>query len=292
MHLPKHLPRLTPILFVLLGSALAQTAQPAQKPVQSEPTIPEGYTAVPFLSEQPERKFAKADEVLEPDRDYAAVLQTNKGTVVLDLLEDDAPKTVNNFVFLARHRFYDGVVFHRVLDGFMAQTGDPTGTGTGGPGYAFDDEIADGLSFDKAGILAMANAGPNTNGSQFFITFDAAPHLDGGYSIFGDLLEGEDVLPKLERIDPSASEPAYVFSPDDALSKVKRGGLTLPKAGEETLGAYLEQTLKSMPKPGEEFEVAGYKGIVGQSSGGDTLVGFYAKPDVLESVTIVEKPKS
>ena len=85
------------------------------------------------------------------------------------------PKPSTNFVFLSLHHFYDGVVFHRVLDGFMAQTGDPTGTGTGGPGYAFDDEIADGLSFDSAGVMAMANAGPDTNGSQFFITFDAAP---------------------------------------------------------------------------------------------------------------------
>ena len=279
--------RFLAILLVLTtGTAFAQNA------AQDAPKIPEGYTAVPFLSETPEREFAEADEVLEPDQDYAAVLQTNKGTMVLDLLETQAPETVNNFVFLARHHFYDGVVFHRVLDGFMAQTGDPTGTGTGGPGYAFDDEIADGLSFDKAGILAMANAGPDTNGSQFFITFEAAPHLDGGYSIFGDLLAGEDVLPELERIDPSSSEPAYVFSPDDALAKVKRGGLTLPESAKGTLGDYLEGNLESMPEPGEEFQVAGYKGIVGQSSSGDTLVGFYAKPDVLESVTIVEKPKS
>lgn len=274
---------------LLTGSALAQTSP--QPKTQSSPTIPKGYTAVPFLSQNPERDFSKADEVLEPNEDYAAVLQTNKGPMVLELLEDQAPETVNNFVFLSLHHFYDGVVFHRVLDGFMAQTGDPTGTGTGGPGYAFDDEIADGLSFDSAGVMAMANAGPDTNGSQFFITFDAAPHLDGGYSIFGDLISGEAVLSKLERIDPSSSDPQYVFSPDDALAKVRQGGLALPKNAKGTLGAFLEQTLKSMPQPGEQFEVAGYKGIVGQSGGGDTLVGFYAKPDVLESVTIIQKPK-
>ena len=264
----------------------------AQNTAQAAPKIPEGYTAVPFLSEEPERDFSETDEVLEPDKDYAAVLETNKGTMVLDLLEDEAPETVNNFVFLARHHFYDGVVFHRVLDGFMAQTGDPTGTGRGGPGYAFDDEIADGLSFDSAGIMAMANAGPDTNGSQFFITFDAAPHLDGGYSIFGDLMRGEGVLDRLERIDPSSSDPQYVFSPDDALARVRRGGLALPENAKGTLGAFLEQNLETMPEPGEQFEVAGYQGIVGQSSSGDTLIGFYARPDVLESVTIVQKPKS
>ncbi len=268
------------------GAALAQNA------AQDAPDIPEGYTAVPFLSEEPQREFSGADEVLEPDQDYAAVLETNKGAMVLDLLEGDAPETVNNFVFLARHHFYDGVVFHRVLDGFMAQTGDPTGTGTGGPGYAFDDEIADGLSFDSAGIMAMANAGPDTNGSQFFITFEAAPHLDGGYSIFGDLISGEAVLNSLERIDPASSEPAYVFSPDDALAKVRQGGLALPQGAKGTLGAFLEGNLETMPEPGEQFEVAGYQGIVGQSGDGNTLVGFYAKPDVLESVTIIQKPKS
>ena len=270
-------------LFVL-GGAFAQPAAKA-------PKIPEGYTAVPFLSQKPEREFSKADEVLEPNTDYAAVLKTNKGTIVLDLFEAKAPETVNNFVFLALHHFYDGVVFHRVLDGFMAQTGDPTGTGTGGPGYAFDDEIADGLTFDKAGVVAMANAGPNTNGSQFFITFTATPHLDGGYSIFGDLMSGEKVLGKLERIDPSSADPAHIFSPGDSLQKVRAGGVTLPKDAKGTLKAYLEQQLGSMPQAGERFEVGGYTGVVGQR-GSETLVGFYAKPDVMESVTIIQKPTS
>ncbi len=266
-----------------MASALAQPAPKAA------PEIPEGYTAVPFLSQKPEREFSKADKVLKPDTDYAAVLQTNKGTLVLDLFEDKAPQTVNNFVFLALHHFYDGVVFHRVLDGFMAQTGDPTGTGTGGPGYAFNDEIADGLSFDKAGVVAMANAGPNTNGSQFFITFAAAPWLDGGYSIFGALLSGENVLGKLERIDPSSADPAHIFSPDDALAKVRAGGVALPENVKGTLRAYLEQQLGSMPQAGERFEVGGYTGVVGRQ-GSETLVGFYAKPDVMKAVTIVEKP--
>ena len=285
MHRHKFLVVLSSFFFIVLGGAFAQPAPKAT------PEIPQGYTAVPFLSEKPEREFSKADEVLKPDMDYAAVLQTNKGTLVLDLFESQAPETVNNFVFLALHHFYDGVVFHRVLDGFMAQTGDPTGTGTGGPGYAFDDEIADGLTFDQAGVLAMANAGPNTNGSQFFITFEAAPHLDGGYSIFGDLISGDDVLSRLERIDPSSADPAHIFSPDDSLQKVRQGGVALPEDTKGNLRAYLEKELGSMSQPGERFEVGGYTGVVGQQ-GSETLVGFYAKPDVLESVTIVEKPAS
>ena len=164
--------------------------------------IPEGYSAVPYLSTEPQREFTGADEVLEPGTDYRAMLETNKGTLTIDLLEDEAPQTVNNFVFLALHHFYDGVPFHRVLEDFMAQTGDPTGSGTGGPGYEFDNEIAPGLSHDEAGVVSMANAGPDTNGSQFFITFQATPWLDGGYSIFGEVVDGLDVLDDLQRIDP------------------------------------------------------------------------------------------
>ena len=166
------------------------------------PTIPEGYSVVPYLSSEPEREFAGADEVLTEGVDYRAILETDKGTITIDLYEDRAPQTVNNFVFLALHHFYDGVPFHRVLEDFMAQTGDPTGTGTGGPGYEFDNEIAPGLSHDQAGVVSMANAGPDTNGSQFFITFQATPWLDGGYSIFGQVVDGMDVLSELQRIDP------------------------------------------------------------------------------------------
>ena len=166
------------------------------------PAIPEGYSAVPYLSDEPVREFEEADEVLEPGTDYRAILETSAGIITIDLLEGQTPQTVNNFVFLARHRYYDGVPFHRVLEDFMAQTGDPTGTGTGGPGYEFDNEISPDLSHDEAGIVSMANAGPDTNGSQFFITFQATPWLDGGYSIFGEVVDGLDVLDNLQRIDP------------------------------------------------------------------------------------------
>ena len=124
------------------------------------------------------------------------------GEFVIELFADKAPIAVNSFVFLARQGYFDGVTFHRVMDGFMAQGGDPTGTGTGGPGYEFANEDSD-LTFDKAGVVAMANAGRDTNGSQFFITFGPQPRLDGDYTIFGQVISGMDVVNELRRRDPT-----------------------------------------------------------------------------------------
>jgi cyclophilin family peptidyl-prolyl cis-trans isomerase len=162
----------------------------------------DGYTPLSPLSDSRQTSFRRAEQVLDEGRDYRAVFKTTKGIMVADLFQDEAPKTVNNFVFLALHRYYDGVVFHRVLEDFMAQTGDPSGTGRGGPGYQFQDEIVEGLTHDEKGVLSMANAGPNTNGSQFFITFQATPWLDGRHAVFGRVIEGLDVLDRLQRIDP------------------------------------------------------------------------------------------
>ncbi len=148
-------------------------------------------------------EFRAAETVLEPGRDYRAVLRTSAGTLTVDLFQDEAPRTVNNFVFLALHRFYDGVPFHRVLENFMAQTGDPTGTGRGGPGYRFDDEFHPELRHDRPGTLSMANAGPGTNGSQFFLTFAETPWLDDRHAVFGRVVEGLDVLDAITRIDPN-----------------------------------------------------------------------------------------
>jgi cyclophilin family peptidyl-prolyl cis-trans isomerase len=131
----------------------------------------------------------------------ATVKMANGGEFVIELYPDKAPVTVNSFVFLAREGFFDGTTFHRVLDGFMAQGGDPTGTGRGGPGYQFINEDSD-LTFDKAGVVAMANAGRDTNGSQFFITFVPVPQLNGDYTIFGQVIEGMDVVNHLTRRDP------------------------------------------------------------------------------------------
>ena len=162
-----------------------------------------GYEALPPLSAERTTHFTEPQEVLEAGRDYRALVRTNRGEMVLDLHQDDAPHTVNNFVFLARHRYYDGIVFHRVLEDFMAQTGDPTGTGRGGPGYSFPDEATPTLRHDAKGVLSMANAGPNTNGSQFFITFTATPWLDGKHTVFGRVIEGGAVLDALTRVDPN-----------------------------------------------------------------------------------------
>ena len=129
-----------------------------------------------------------------------ATMQTNKGTIELELFDDDAPKTVENFTKLARDGFYDGVIFHRVIPDFMIQGGDPTGTGSGGPGYQFEDEFNDNKIV--RGALAMANAGPNTNGSQFFVvTADACPWLDGKHTVFGRVTSGMDVVDTIEQVD-------------------------------------------------------------------------------------------
>lgn len=146
---------------------------------------------------------------LDPKKKYRARMETDKGTMVLDLFADKVPTTVNNFVFLARQGFYDGTTFHRVIKDFMAQGGDPTGTGTGGPGYRFKDEFHPSLRHDKPGRLSMANAGPNTNGSQFFITHVPTPWLDQKHSIFGQVIEGMDTLMSIPVRDPAQrSSPA------------------------------------------------------------------------------------
>src|SRR5512147_1098580 len=139
---------------------------------------------------------------IDPAKKYKARMETDKGTMVFELFADKAPKTVNNFVFLAREGFYDGVVFHRVIADFMAQGGDPTGKGSGGPGYRFADEFHPSLKHDKPGILSMANAGPGTNGSQFFITHVPTPWLDGKHTVFGQVVEGMDVLMSIPPRDP------------------------------------------------------------------------------------------
>jgi cyclophilin family peptidyl-prolyl cis-trans isomerase len=143
---------------------------------------------------------------IDPEKNYTARMETEKGEMVIELFADKAPKTVNNFVFLARQGFYDDIIFHRVIANFMAQGGDPTGTGTGGPGYKFEDEFDPSLKHDKPGILSMANAGPNTNGSQFFITHVPTPWLDNKHSVFGQVSEGMDVLMSIPPRDPMQPE--------------------------------------------------------------------------------------
>lgn len=140
---------------------------------------------------------------IDSKKSYSAILKTDKGEITVSLFADKTPITVNNFVFLARQGFYDGTIFHRVISDFMAQAGDPTGTGTGGPGYRFSDEFNQSLRHDKPGILSMANAGPGTNGSQFFITHVATPWLDNKHTVFGQVTNGMKVLMSIPPRDPS-----------------------------------------------------------------------------------------
>ena len=165
--------------------------------------MPQQYDAPPALT-------------IDPEKSYTATFKTEKGDIVIQLFADKVPNTVNNFVFLAREGFYDNTTFHRVIPDFMAQGGDPTGTGTGGPGYRFADEFHPSLRHDKPGILSMANAGPNTNGSQFFITHGPTPHLDNRHAVFGQVTGGLDVLMSISVRDPQASR-----APGDAIHTIE-----------------------------------------------------------------------
>lgn len=172
---------------MVLATPFTASCGQSSKPAPSPPAKPKTYPAPPKM-------------IINTNKQYIATIQTEPGNLVLQLFAKDVPVTVNNFVFLAREGFYDGSTFHRVIPGFMAQGGDPTGTGRGGPGYAFKDEFT--ARKHTTGALSMANAGPNTNGSQFFITYTPQPGLDGRHSVFGQLVEGMDVLKKLNAGDP------------------------------------------------------------------------------------------
>jgi peptidyl-prolyl cis-trans isomerase B (cyclophilin B) len=138
---------------------------------------------------------------IDPQKEYSATIETERGNIELQLYPQYAPKTVNNFVFLARQGFYDGTAFHRVIDNFMIQGGDPTGTGRGGPGYRFKDEVLNNPLKHETGVISMANAGPNTNGSQVFITHGPQPHLDGKHTVFGKVTSGQDVVDSVRQGD-------------------------------------------------------------------------------------------
>ena len=148
------------------------------------------------------------DMQIDADSHYKIEMKTNKGDIVLELYPEHAPKTVNNFVFLTKQGYYDGVAFHRVIPNFMVQGGDPTGTGRGGPGYQFEDETAGNPLKHESKVISMANAGPNTNGSQFFITHAPQPHLDGKHTVFGKVIEGKGVVDEIEQGDTMKSVQA------------------------------------------------------------------------------------
>jgi len=202
-------------------AATADAMSTAQAPMTSEPMVfnadaktPQELCDVASAPEPQTRQFTKAETVTTPGVDYRAILCTDKGPVYVDLFEDIAPKTVNNFVFLAQQGFYNNSQFHRVIKDFMVQGGDPVGTppGTGGPGYQFEDEFAAFVTFDRPGLLAMANAGAGTNGSQFFVTTFVTDWLNFKHTIFGEVLEGYDNVLAIDVRDPdTATSPGVML---------------------------------------------------------------------------------
>jgi len=173
---------------VLLGCSSESKNPTGTTPSSTQPSTPKQYSAPPAMQ-------------IDVNKKYTATMETEKGTIVIELFAKDAPKTVNNFVFLSREGFYNGTSFHRVIPGFMAQGGDPTGTGMGDPGYKFEDEFSQRKNI--TGSLSMANSGANTNGSQFFICYAPQPHLDGKHTVFGQVTKGMDILNRITVRDPN-----------------------------------------------------------------------------------------
>jgi peptidylprolyl isomerase len=206
-------PRLTNIqiagigIIVVVVAAIIFAVVSAQKPsaAAANPTTQATTSGSVPTPGAPKQYSAAPPMTIDQSKQYTATVKMAKGgEFTIQLFPDKAPNTVNSFVFLARQGFFDGTTFHRVLEGFMAQGGDPTGTGGGGPGYQFANENPTG-TFDKAGVVAMANAGPNTNGSQFFITFGQAPLNGSDYTIFGQVTSGMDVVNAITRRDPQTN---------------------------------------------------------------------------------------
>ena len=207
--------RYTRVLLAVLPLVLLAVACAA------EPTPTPTVTPTPTSTATPAPTLQQYDSAppltIDPDKSYTATLELQKGgEIVIELFAKEAPVTVNNFIFLAREGYYDGVTFHRVIPGFMAQGGDPTGTGRGGPGYTIPDEFSPLRRHDGPGVLSMANVGrPDTGGGQWFITFAATPHLDDAHTVFGQVIEGLDVVNGISPRDPTTAT-----SPGDAIASI------------------------------------------------------------------------
>ena len=206
-----------PKLLLTALAILGMVALACSSDEEPEPAPQSSQTTQASSESKPNQWSSPPAMMIDQGKKYTAVFELAKGAEFeIELFADKAPKTVNNFVFLAREGYYDGVTFHRVLEGFMAQAGDPTGTGTGGPGYKFGDEFHPSLRHDEAGILSMANAGPNTNGSQFFITFVPTPNLNDKHSVFGKVSKGMDVVNNL-----TLRRPSEATSPGDVIDTIR-----------------------------------------------------------------------
>ena len=215
VNLPLMLSLMTAAIFV--AGCIIDTPTPKLTPTLDEhavatpmPTAVRLITPTPRLLRQGGRTIKQYGQLplftIDTSAQYTATVRTSNGPISVELFASQAPITVNNFVFLARDGFYNGVTFHRVIPGFMIQGGDPTGTGGGGPGYNFEDEILPSLVFDRHGIMAMANSGPNTNGSQFFITVAPTPHLNGAHTIFGQVTGGLEIITSISTVRADAGD--------------------------------------------------------------------------------------
>ena len=205
------------ILTLLLNQGKSTKPEATSEPASVAETSVSTNPDMPVNPASRDGMYAAAPSMtIDPTKQYVATIETEKGNIVAELYADKAPLTVNNFVFLARQGYYDNTTFHRVIEDFMAQAGDPSGTGRGGPGYQFADEFDADLTFDGPGILAMANAGANTNGSQFFITFAATPWLNGRHTIFGKVTAGMDVLFSISLRDPQTAA-----TPGDLITTIR-----------------------------------------------------------------------
>jgi cyclophilin family peptidyl-prolyl cis-trans isomerase len=196
----------------IAGTLFTAATSYAELASSSSYYLPKGYKLTPFLSKTPVRTFKDYEVNIKDKTDYRAVIETDVGRMVLDLFEDDTPTTINSFVWLARHHYYDGIAFHRVVEGFVVQGGDPNTLkpdarlwGQGGPGYQFGLEIRKNLNFNTKGIIGMARTqDPNSNGSQFYITLAPTTSLNGQYTVFGKVVEGINVLDKIVKGEPPA----------------------------------------------------------------------------------------
>ena len=231
-------------LLIGLGLVSIATAQDGRSP--------QAHCDAAEPSELTMLQFAEAENVIDQNLDYRAILCTSAGVVYVDLYEKLTPITVNNFVFLAEQGYYDNTSFHRVIPDFMAQGGDPTATGRGGPGYQFQDEPVGFLTFDRPGLLAMANAGPGTNGSQFFVTTAPTPHLNYKHTIFGDVLLGQDNVTAIRERDPqTASGPGETLQTvliiTDPTSVDNGDVVDVPDAAQDEVVAAFEAFISGLP---------------------------------------------
>ena len=231
------------ILAIAAAIAIGLWLAPGEAQSGPNPGTPDATPRPTPTIGAPRSYVAPPKMMLDPESDYHADFRTSQGDFRVRLLATQAPITVNNFVFLVQQGFYDGLIFHRVIENFMIQGGDPTGTGAGSPGYQFEDEIVPGLVFDAPGKLAMANSGPDTNGSQFFITTVPTPHLNGNHTIFGEITEGQSVVNAISRVETNAR--------DAPIRPVTIESIEITKSSEFTPTAAAMPTPRATPNPGQ-----------------------------------------